>query len=392
MKERRVYGWKFGFSSTITPNNRNMSSSKLLSNLKAAQLKHAAFLTGLPMTGTKLELESSLEKRIRESSPFENGIRIVSLDMGIKNLGLCVLDAPHLANQGRTAKHSPNRPWPLKVIAWKKIDVLDLLRSNIGVPPDQVAGEDPYAPAEGRQKQKTSTRHTINAAAFYPSVLSRAALTVSQDILRTYRPNQILIERQRFRSGGASAVQEWTLRVNMLESMLWACLETMRDGHDPKDKVGPFPSVHEISPARVAKFWCGDLSEYGTKVAERLLDELPKGSPQKTGAGIQEHKRKIEKKDKIAVVRSWLSPTTHSEDRRPKVVLDFADEAQVVADTFLPNTKGSLKKRGDAKVDGPEKLDDLADCLLQSVAWVRWEENRRILGEMVDPAQKGTKA
>ena len=235
-----------------------MAVLRRLSGLKAAQLKHAAFLTGLPMAGTKSELENVLRHRVGQPVLFSETPRIVSVDMGIKNLGICVLEAPHLLDSSsstRAPKLKGNEKSPLKILAWKKIDVLSQLVSQNEAAATTQEDPDPAKPIKGRQLRTAMAQPTIAASTFNPSNLCRTALTIARELLYTYKPSHILIERQRFRSGGAAAVQEWTLRVNMLESMIWACLETMRHEYEQSRTVAKlehFPAVHEVNPARVA--------------------------------------------------------------------------------------------------------------------------------------------
>ena len=101
----------------------------------------------------------------------------------------------------------------LKVLEWKKLDVLASMA---------------FTPSTIQPQSGGPERKVVDPTAFAPSTLSKTALTLTEDILQAYKPDHILVERQRFRSGGAAAVQEWTLRVNMLESMIWACLTTLR--------------------------------------------------------------------------------------------------------------------------------------------------------------------
>ena len=64
---------------------------------------------------------------------------------------------------------------------------------------------------------------------FSPASLARVTTALVRDALLPLRPTHVLIERQRFRSAGHAAVQEWTLRVNTLEAMLHAALRTVRE-------------------------------------------------------------------------------------------------------------------------------------------------------------------
>ena len=114
-------------------------------------------------------------------------------------------------------------------------------------------------------------------------------------------------------------------------------------------------------------------------VPDDLFDEDWKSSTLSGGLATRETK-KIEKKDKIAVVRSWLSQSDVLKQKESSVHLDFNDEAKVVANRFISEVKRGKKQTE----DGTGKLDDLADCLLQGVAWVRWEENQRKIRDLLD--------
>lgn len=340
-----------------------------LLDLKASQLKHVAFLLGLPSTGSKPELDSAIRECLSTKQRlFERGGRVVSVDMGIRNLAVCVLDVPPLSSEQRLGK----KPFssPLTVSHWRKRDLLS------GATTEQASKDTVSATKKGRRKGRPSITASIPKDAFTPSVLSQTAYDVTKDIL-SYKPSAILIERQRFRSGGAAAIQEWTIRVNMLESMLWACLHTMR--RENKSASDDFPCVHEVSPARVASFWTA-----GPDVSLRPQDDIldPGHETQAASSAVDAKSRtnKVQKSDKIAIVRAWL----HNADQAD-VSLDFKGEAAKTAAIFAASKDRNERRAGDAEGEATiGKLDDLADCLLQAVAWVRWNENCRRLGRLLE--------
>ncbi|KAK4575374.1 hypothetical protein LTR86_001228 [Recurvomyces mirabilis] len=321
----------------------------ILTALKAAQLKHAAFLLGLPSVGTKSELVTVLVRQADSSQAHpEDCRRILSVDMGIRNLAYCVVNAIPASSNRRNDRLSTN----LHISAWSKTDLLEV---SPGMKASANSKDDPD-PDQKVVKKKS------NNDAFTPSQMSKTAYQITQKLL-DHKPDSILIERQRFRSGGGSAIQEWTVRVNMLESMLWACLQTLQE---QKSSSG-FPTMHEVNPARVANFWV-PIAPVPLRPSHTLFDATPS---KVTADNAGSSRKKVQKKDKINVVRSWLEGSGD-------VKLTFEGEAAAMADHFR-----STKGRGSAKSTDIGKLDDLADCLLQAAAWARWEENRRAFVELL---------
>jgi cruciform cutting endonuclease 1 len=216
----------------------------------------------------------------------------------------------------------------MQVNEWKRIAVVGGLGSNVG---DVVDEDDPYGPKS----------------------LSKTAHHLVKDVLWPYNADTVLIERQRFRSGGGSAVQEWTLRVNMLESMIWAIAQTLEAGSGgSKQKLWP------VNPKQVANFWVGGTTSHG-----------------RASMG----KAKIEKRQKIELVRKWLSGETENE-----MSVKFVDDAAEMKRLFLAAASGQRVPKSDIAVDRISKLDDLADCLLQAAAWCKWEDNRSRLAALIN--------
>ncbi|PLB34449.1 uncharacterized protein BDW47DRAFT_129079 [Aspergillus candidus] len=123
----------------------------------------------------------------------------------------------------------------------------------------------------------------------------------SQGLTR-YRPTHLLIERQRFRSGGASAVQEWSLRVGVFEGMLHAVLFTL--GRQLKTP----PVVVGVEPRRVGRYWelvRGVSSLEHGKGVEKVKGEEGEKKKKKKSA-------KEGKKVKIALVGGWLEAACSS--------------------------------------------------------------------------------
>ncbi|KAK5077257.1 hypothetical protein LTR64_005264 [Lithohypha guttulata] len=174
---------------------------------------------------------------------------------------------------------------------------------------------------------------------FEPIVLAGHAYRFAK-YCASLKPTHILIERQRFRSGGHSAVQEWSLRVGMLESMLHATFRTLVE-----EKLLLGTTVEQVLPMRVNKFWFTDEDVPATGKAAKVA--------------------------KIALVNDMLKSVGAK-----TASFSLHEDVRNTVDGF--GAKGS-RAAGSKKAPTLEKLDDMSDALLQGLAWLRWQENRNRL-------------
>lgn len=331
--------------------------------------------------------------------------RVVSIDMGIKNLAFCDAEISYPAS---TAKSEPNLNAMMKVLRWKKLDLVQ----------DSGTRSGHAAPQDSKGEAKAAEEDVDH---FSPSVLSKTAYKLIIEEILSVNPDVILIEKQRWRSGGGSAVQQWTLRVNTLEAMLWAVLETVRRSPQSGSmdrRVAPATKdfqVCAVDPKRVGQYWLGQDARALEERAEKAMDErdekalaldvvalsnAEKSDETEQHGGTRATKKpsrsKAEKSAKIAILRSWLAsdamstlPSTPS--RTPHITFNADSDADSTRQALLLRTKAPRKKKTSTRsktssVDGEPsgellaaemtKLDDVTDCFLQAAAWVAWESNR----------------
>lgn len=200
------------------------------------------------------------------------------------------------------------------------------------------------------------------------------------------------------------------MRVNTLEAMVWAVLETLKQqqqrGVEPGDEGQSVagggvstPACWAVEPGRVARFWLdGDDGLGSAQIGE--WEEQVMG----TGSGVRgrEEKRGREstrvrrraadvKKEKIALVRSWLEPGVRS-----PFELSFADDVEnlrgVLAKPLKRNGARKLGRHSSAELKDDTKagkFDDLADCFLQAATWIQWEWNRRRIVHAIKSKKDG---
>ncbi|KAF3011243.1 hypothetical protein E8E13_011651 [Curvularia kusanoi] len=367
---------------------------------------------GSASSGTKSTLIARFQRDIQRSGLYDRQcgrkeeyastqhrkLRVVSIDMGIKNLAFCDAEVSHSLD----SKHGFDAH--MHVLRWKKLDLMshsdaDSARFNVQ-DSGAVAGA---ADEEGER--------------FSPSVLSKTAYNLVVKEVLSARPDIVLIEKQRWRSGGGSAVQQWTVRVNTLEAMLWAVLETVKQtrlslhGQAPAAAVREYGyRVYAVDPKRVGQYWLG---QHARALQERHADTLALDdialSTDVGGSGdvedeVEEEelgkvtkkpsRSKAEKSAKIAVLRSWLAdeamssvPSTPSS--MPRIAFSIDAAADSTRQALLPKSKAPRQKKSsrDLAKDAAalldeipaaeiKKLDDITDCFLQAAAWVAWESNR----------------
>lgn len=310
--------------------------------LPLASLRDIAVLCGLHSSGTKDVLRARLASVItRPAEPAEApSRRILSLDMGVRNLAYCLLrlDAPPSGSRSGGGAAPPPT-----LVAWERLSLIG------------GSGSD--------------------AAAFSPPAMASVAARLVQDRLLPLEPTRVLIERQRFRSGGAAAVLEWTVRVNSLETMLHAIFAYRQLAAESAG--GRAPSVDAVSPQRVSLFL--------------LRGGLGSGNLPTAAQRVKASKPKDIKDSKEAFVARALRPETGGQQTIP--LLAYDESVRHMVDAYLARWDSKQKRSRtritstaalDDALDAPgplSKIDDLADCATQGLAALAWERNREILRE-----------
>ncbi|KAH9881233.1 hypothetical protein J1614_001729 [Plenodomus biglobosus] len=356
---------------------------------------------------------------VQQTGDWNRKLRIVSIDMGIKNLAFCEAEVSYPGCvKGEDAKEA-TQGWDavMEVIRWEKIDLVANARD--------LRGPAPSGTSKGKASKKGIAIEEADEDAdpYSLSVLSETAYRLIKSTILSAAPDVILIEKQRWRSGGGSAVQQWTVRVNTLEGMLWAVLATLKGEtmHIPKGHGETHPhamkayEVFAVDPKRVGQYWLQQEAQVAavdeSKSVTRALKS--KAKAQKAGNEVETEdeanveinkaptRSKAEKKAKINMLRSWLSSNSTSTSditgattTTPTITFKLGPSTQRIRQALCSPTK-TVRRRKKSEEEGdtpapeavvPEKelrkLDDVTDCFLQAAAWVSWEANRRQLQDV----------
>jgi cruciform cutting endonuclease 1 len=308
-----------------------LATKPWLETLTLDKLRRLATEIGAPCSGTKVARINGIRRAVSstqikdKSGTKPEGLSLLSIDMGIRNLAFSHITAP----VRRTTNPLEYLQFEMPTVqAWRRIAVSQPLLSA----GQQTSGAGNSSPFSKKSSLSGSdTVDEVSKESFEPNDYAVHAYNLVKYMLQTYQPNQIVIERQRFRSGGGSAVQEWTLRVGVFEGMLYSVLRTLMEERKMKLVVEP------MLPTRVNRYWLEGR------------DALPSFEEKKlTG-------RKA-KKAKVELVASLL--------KEAKSSIGIAQSLEpFVAEFVLSCNKAATGKR--TAVDGTSKLDDLADSLLQ---------------------------
>lgn len=350
------------------------------------QLKQIARLCGTSRSGTKAVILDRIVGSLQDFRPLAPGTRVLSIDLGIRNLAYSLLEVPS-SSHGQHVDTSKERRskdgasmTPI-LHNWERLALIPKIAKA------------PKRKAKAKGKSKTSAAQTIESVAefsdtptntrtkkgkksnhkqedlkqddglpavaekdpttipvpiedFSPTRLSAVAVDLVLSRLLPLKPDLVIMEQQRFRSMGGSSVLEWTLRVNSLESMLYAIFTTLK-------VLGQWP--HGKLEGVVAR-----------NVLEFMAVQEGQGASIWSKEGTGDNKRI--KKD---IVGKMLSTETGVRMGKKEALEDVVRE--------YVERWGAKGKRGKAStggVEGMKKLDDLADCLLQGIAFIRWQENK----------------
>ncbi|QNP98866.1 YALIA101S05e09208g1_1 [Yarrowia lipolytica] len=261
------------------------------------------------------------------------------------------------------------------------------------------------------------------------SLLEVAYNFVSRELLGDNvrkKPHVVLLERQRHRSQGSPSVLEWVFRVNMFESILAGTVYTYKQrSHDKKagtpeniDSDSHNTDLFRVDPRMVADYFIRGKRAKGKKFdikAEKIgvvgqwleaeSHDLPEFENMVKMQAVAEKpkpkKSTRKKKDEEAEVVEEIKPLAEEEvprDETPPQPMErkliprdlksipgfspltpqlhsLASHLEVMSSILAKKRYNSVKSK---------KADDVADSLLQALAWYNWQYNREYLRELLE--------
>jgi cruciform cutting endonuclease 1 len=314
-----------------------------LEALTLKKLHRLAVLIGSPCSGTKaVRIQGIKSAKSSLASDDVDGPRwqelsLLSIDMGIRNLAFAHLK---VRVQDQTSANGFLQYSDFRLEDWRRVSVS---RSSKEM-------QTKLHPKVESERPTTIERHSVDKESFEPIEYAKHAYELIETMLRVYKPTHVLIERQRFRSGGGSAVQEWSIRVGVFEGMLYSVLRTMTELQKRQLEVVP------MQPTWVNRYWL-----------EGRVQSLEADKTKLNGRDV--------KKAKIDIVGNMLESESSGSELSVGVQLNqFKDHFLGV---WRKEKRSKVSKM--ATLEGITKLDDLSDCLLQGLAWIEWHNNRACL-------------
>ncbi|ETI22918.1 hypothetical protein G647_04712 [Cladophialophora carrionii CBS 160.54] len=297
-----------------------------LDTLTTAKLHRLAIAIGAPCSGTKAVRIEGIRRAVTSVSSKDGSdasdLSLLSIDMGIRNLAFAHITASlQAANSAKYLQYT--KP---TLQAWRRLAVSESLDATTAVPISV--------------RVDNASEVLASKESFEPVDYALHAYKLINYMLQTCQPNHVLIERQRFRSGGGPAVQEWTIRVGVFEGMLYASLRTIIEERKLHLSVEP------MQPSRVNRYWLEGCMRPSTR--KLVGQEVKRAKIQLAGNILREADANI-------CVGKEMQP----------IVADFVSGC---------NKDFTSKPAANA---GKMKLDDLADSLLQGLSWIKWQNSRR---------------
>ncbi|KAG0343762.1 hypothetical protein BG004_005014 [Podila humilis] len=315
---------------------------------------------------------------------------IISIDVGIRNLAWVELssrgeilrwDIENLVPETDAATHEGGE------------DTLD--ESIIPSPPPPSLSPSPSpspdtpttttSTTKSQKKTKKPTKKKPMASSFDPRTVALRLDEIMQKIMGSQDISAIIIERQRFRTGGMHAVLDVTFKCGVVEGMIhtwltfWDNQRVIRGASSKTKRI----IIESIAPRSVGSWWgigVGSTSAAYTKPSppETLRDSVDdaedikkmtdiRDSGDRNAAAVtketraESHVYATKKKQARTIVDNWIRSAVSESDTFTQWQGSGDHSMRVSCSPTIRDWYMQEKKR-----------DDLSDCLLQAVAWYEW--------------------